>query len=434
MAALPYVKCFMRRGNAGPQRFLDAMEAVCETRFPVPIDSPPLCFKCKGGFCTFQIKDGITKRTLSKTRVESPPINYDKVIEINGRSIAGDVDENVSAKLMRISDFVAQTVSSRYSCMVTELHLRFGLVGNKLYLLEDCAISTVPADPDFFGGETEQKEEEEDESEIEEVNDRAEIKREIEDRIEFEIHNFPRSKKVCCTNTGGCGPPRYKVKKIVVLLFRLQSKYPNIGDRDLWYLILRHMRNPEQEVVCCVQCYHCYHAADVIRLCAEMPQLSFELPARPFQPLVPAERAVMKKMPIGAMAKESYQPHSYVLNIVHSPYNDTSFHGLVPLPPPNRRSRGVKTATPGWAKRLSKDKESVLRTKTAKPKKRTKVVDQDPGWEMYAMAPAAKLPTFQPAKQSHTFAEFCYAECPFNYRIFERKRTMRKPGRLLARK
>ena len=430
----------MDEGSSRTHGLEGLLLAITGKKCPVQFDSPVFSFIHKHGYYIFKIKDGLTTRTYSQTCPEKETMDFDSIVEINGRDVTGDVNEATFSKMMRISDFIAQMVSQFYSSMVTNLKLSFGLSNGRLFLLDTSTVDTVDADSDFFAVQPEQESESlnndsqsDDTSETETAQKK--LKQKVADRIKLELKNFPRSRKVCCTNASSCGPPRYKVKKIIVVLFRLESEFPRFGEKELWSMILRQMPNPEQEVVCCVQCYHCYHAADVIHLCAEMPQLSFELPPRPFQPLVPAERSAMKKMPIGAVAKDSYAPHSYVLNIVNSPYNDTTFHGLVPLPPPSRRSRAAKTAAAGRQKRVSKERESVQRTKTAKSTRRAKTSEYDPGWEMYMAAPVVKMPTFETAKPaSQAFAKLCYAECPFNYRIFENPGRMRRPGSLLAKK
>lgn len=152
----------------------------------------------------------------------------------------------------------------------------------------------------------------------------------IKNAIEYEL-NREIDYSNCITNSPECGTPKYKIKRIVVAMYNLHSLFPNYGDSELYDQLKLKATHLNEKVPCCVQCYHLYMAAErVCRACRQPYQLTFDLCPKPFQPLVATELNKRGKMPLNSTVQTKNEPHSFVLNIVNSPYKDPAF--LIPEP------------------------------------------------------------------------------------------------------
>lgn len=155
----------------------------------------------------------------------------------------------------------------------------------------------------------------------------------------------------CITNSPQCGPPKYQIKRIVVALYNLHSLFPHYGDSELYYQIKLKAPHLTEKVPCCVQCYHLYLAAErVCRACKQSYPLTFDLQPKPFQPLVATELKKRGKMPLNSTTLQKNEPHSFILNIINSPYKEPAFL----IPEPQKIANGKKkNSTMNMRKRTS---------------------------------------------------------------------------------
>lgn len=248
----------------------------------------------------------------------------------------------------------------------------------------------------------------------------------------------------CITNSPQCGPIKYQIKRIVVALYNLHSLFPNYGDSELYYQIKLKAPHLTEKVPCCVQCYHLYLAAErVCRACKQSYPLTFDLPPQPFQPLVATELNKRGKMPLNSTTLQKNEPHSFILNIINSPYKDPAF--IIPEPKGivsgkrknsaiNARNRNSysssrcstsysstkRESTPSWVSRLAgddSDASSFLNSRSGMRNLYNSSISK------YRAANANDLPYYlTPIGYSETLAPDNYYRPPFDIAKIDPKR------------
>jgi hypothetical protein len=332
---------------------------------------------------------GESRREYSDSPINVGTPTYSNIAELCDDEIKGDADEAACDELFQISDFLAAAVAKCYGARETHTHLYFALTDFGYILLDSSSITTVsdPVAPSLT--ET------------------------IAQQIRTELTNFPAQRNVCCTRAADCGPPKYKIGKLSVVLYRLSQAFPTVGERLLYEMVTNRIEDATEETVCCVRCYHSYVASDRLFECALRPEaITFERPPQPFQPLVAVELNARDKRPLTSTVAGANAAHRYLLNIVQSPYGRAPW-ALAAVPKQEVRKREPVSAVPKWAERLCRP----MPLNWPQRKMRTSFS----GFEV--PPPVEQKPPFQPGVTfSLELAPRLYKAMPFNLAMIDPKR------------
>jgi hypothetical protein len=357
----------------------------------IPFYAVPFCMSTlRNCYMTMFVVDGKGHRDYSESPFTIQRPSYSNAIEVTDCEVIGNVDESVRDSLTEIASFISKALIEYYSASEVHTRLFFTLADAGLVLLDNSNAITVSNPPS------------------------ASAQDKMTEQIQRELESFSTKRNVCCTNSQDCGPPKYKIAKLSVVLYRIDQRFPTAGERLLYQMVKSRISDPKEETVCCVRCYYVYAASDRIFECALRPDpLTFELPPQPFQPLVESEFQQRDKLPIISTVARANEPHRYALSLVESPYSRPPW--LVAAPPhPSPPKRSIAIHVPRWAKRLCPNPGTTH--KEARRPRTTQGSYEIP-------PPVDPIPVFLPAvTYSEGLATQLYGRAPFNVGFVDPRR------------
>jgi hypothetical protein len=268
----------------------------------------PIPFQCAEQ--TFEEEDGRIVRLSVEEGVcqirhgpatDSPPAPQEEVtldiVVLDCEITTECTDEALRHQTTTIAKHLYQAVPGLYDRAVTHMKLHFVIRGGFLELLADseCTTSTqslMKNDPDL-------------------ERRFAEFYTE-ESQVVF-------TRDACCCNLPDCTDPHYKIPLTLVMLYKVEQRFKTANPGQLLTLVL--FRVPADKFAyACVRCWHNISTAEFLAHCSrrDMPVLR-TFPPKPFQPLSDSELFEKGKFPVG-LSQRMNAPHSFVLNLVHSPY------------------------------------------------------------------------------------------------------------------
>jgi hypothetical protein len=278
---------------------------------------------------------------------ESPPPPQDDSASIDllvsdGNVVGEGPDEEIQRQAIQISKHIYQAIPDLYDRGVTHLRLHFSVRDGAFKLLpdSDCALSTQTL-----------------------MKNDPELERRFaefyvdECQGDLDLHS-------CCQKLPDCGPPHYRIPLTLITLYRAEQRFPSANPGQLYTLVLlRVPADTDKFGYSCIRCWHNISTAEYLAHCSrrDLPELR-SVPPKPFQALVDSELFEKRKFPVG-MNDRMHNPHSFVLNVVHSPYR-------VRAPSPKRPEKAVRPpirplkpwdSQPDWVKRHLNTASSVRR-------------------------------------------------------------------------
>ncbi|OHT06945.1 hypothetical protein TRFO_24906 [Tritrichomonas foetus] len=399
-------------------RGFEGILLACADAEDIPFECIPQCFSNDDGtYDIFEIKNGTFLKRVSTKLDNTPDPKYEQIVEIDDNTITGDVDESTQGTLNYFNDYIADHVANYFDTIVVRVKLVFGVIDNIFYLLDESKVITnsSPVSSGIFKQTEESKSSRADYST--DANYESEIYNSIDDELNREI-----DWSQCVSMSNDCGRPTYRIKRTIAALYRMHLMYPDVSDLELYYQIKLRIHHVNEEVPCCVQCYHLFMAVERVCRSEKKPgQLKFELKPRPFQPLVQSELQRLKKKPIDSITQSKNDPYCFVLNLTNSPYRGPML--MKPAPPkPDRGKKRAQTVArgmmrqslPKWVSRMTGD--DFDRFSRYKGQKFAESV-----WR-YRGCNIGDLPYFQtPIGYSEALAPKKYLNAPFDVTILDPK-------------
>jgi hypothetical protein len=351
---------FMNERSRG---LFNILTAACQARCSVPFNSRIHSFQQDSGkFAVLTIRDGYGTRGESDRALESPKRNVSgsrKIELINGIPSRPIEDSEIEAKLKTIHAHLLETGEKYFKKVVTNLNLVFFVddAGN-IVLGGSSSMSLAPRPPVTSRSVQSRS-----------TNKPKEVIRpktpagstslpvsvpltEIYAAIDEHLDVMPPETS-CVFQSPSCQPAHFKFPYVFVIFYLIRDQFPSVRDDALFHIIGTRMNTSEQQCLVCMVCYELLLAASRIWECStiRIPK-NFGLEPKPFQGLSEAELKVKEQYPVGISTAVA-EPHSFSLNIMHSPYKGGT---IVPKKPENlkyERKRLDNSARGGWVERLS---------------------------------------------------------------------------------
>jgi hypothetical protein len=338
---------------------------------------------------------------------------------------SGSADDDIQAKVARISDFIVQSAVDFFDEEIVSYDFKFMVCDNTIRLMSSSTLITTAADESIYSAEHGVGHSDAGNS----SESRNELDLEMSNRIFEILGEISGNRSTCCSNSSSCGPPVFLIEKYLVVLFKMNTEFPGVGDAILYRMIRSRIDSMYDQVPCCVPCFHMYLAAK--RICDASRKgspLKSDLPVQTFQPLLESEVVNRGKRPLACTTTYPAEPYSFALNVVESPYVESPKPVFVPSTSALRERDARKykasqrVSMPKWVNRLISRDLSPQRRDKSKMKLRSSGM-------VFALPPVAKwedLPMHEPSRPlSQILAERVYTEPTVDYPRVEGRRSLK---------
>lgn len=254
---------------------------------------------------------------------EPEQIYFDKIVDLENKTIEGDDIDDYVAEIAGIAEFLRSTIAALYEIQIMEIKLQFGIIEEEhlLYLIDGSVKTSFNIYADNVFG-----------------NDEL--------FVDFMIEFMSRKQtSKCFTNYSDCLKPKYKVQKLIVMLYHAQQLYPNILPSNLHKIIKTRIKkfNPDilkQKVNVCITCCHMYSAEKRIH---QGSKLTVKLPVKDnpvfFESLFQTQQKVYGEKSALILTREDplTKPQAFAITLAENPYGEACIEWpKPPIPPPKQ--------------------------------------------------------------------------------------------------